>query len=84
MWNITVQWDLDQNIPAPVPSGFRWTASATFTINATDQPTYNQIKVIARNEHNAGQKGFKVIAISKLEPGFFVDPIPTIPDAPEE
>lgn len=83
MWTITVSWELDQNIPAPIPSGFRWTGSATFLIHSDAQPKFRDIKAKAIAEHGAGSKGFRIVGISWLEENFFSTPGDTTPEIPE-
>ena len=79
---VAVTYMLDQNLPAPIPSGFVWTGQKQFYMQGNRQPTFAEIRAEAV-KHGAGTRGFGVIAITELEPDFrnFDNPPGSLPDA---
>lgn len=66
---VSVTYMLNQNIPAPIPSGFVWRGQKQFYMQGDRQPTFDQIKKEAL-KHGAGTDGFGVIAISEVASDF--------------
>ncbi len=65
----TVSWDLDQNIPAPIPSGFRWKASKNIFLRVDEFPTYGLLLKLALRS-GASKAGFRVDAVSEVPDNF--------------
>ncbi len=65
----TVSWDLNQNIPAPIPSGFRWKASKNIYMRLEEPPTYGLILKLSLLR-GASKDGFRVDALSELPDNF--------------
>lgn len=80
---VAVTYMLNQNIPAPIPSGFVWRGQKQFYMQSERQPTFDQIKKKAI-QHGASTEGFGVIAVTELEPDFRnFDIPPELPNFPE-
>ena len=81
---VAVTYRLNQNIPAPIPSGFVWRGQKQFYMKSSEQPTMKEIRKEALR-HGASTDGFGVIAITKVEKGFrnFDEPAKTSDDNPD-
>ena len=65
----TVSYDLNQNIPAPIPSGFKWKASRNIYMKLDNPPTYSLIFKLALKD-GASRDGFRVDALSEVPDNF--------------
>ena len=65
----TVSWDLNQNIPAPIPSGFKWRANKNLYFKLDEPPTFSLIYKIALKK-GAVKDGFQVDALSVVPDNF--------------
>ncbi|MCB0581045.1 MAG: hypothetical protein KDD10_17260 [Phaeodactylibacter sp.] len=65
----TVSWDLNQNIPAPIPSGFRWRSSRNMYFHLESPPTYSLIYKLALKA-GVSKDGFRVDALSEVPNDF--------------
>lgn len=65
----TVSWDLNQNIPAPIPSGFKWRSSKNIYFKLDKPPTFSLIYKLALKK-GAVKDGFHVDALSEVPDDF--------------
>lgn len=66
---VSVSWDLDQNLPAPIPSGFLWKAQKQMYLKLEEFPTYGLIFKLALRE-GASKQGFSVDAVTEVPENF--------------
>ena len=69
---VTYSWDLNQNLPLPIPSGFRWKSTKHFYMKLDQPPTYGLILKLAIMR-GSSKEGFRVEAVSEVPDTFLTN-----------
>lgn len=81
---ITATFNLEQqNIPAPVPSGWVWRSQKTFFMQRADFPLEKEV-IAEALKNGAGKEGLTITAISEVPKGYRTFEIEFEADHPEK